>query len=68
MMLKAASDADAVLSDTEITMLLYAPTFAVVGVPDSRPVVVLKLAHVGRLSTRNVSVLPSASAALGWKL
>jgi hypothetical protein len=36
-----------------------------VGVPDSRPVVVLKLAHVGRFTMLKVSALPLASAAVG---
>jgi hypothetical protein len=38
------------------------------GVPCSRPVPVLNVAHVGRFAIANVSALPSASAAVGWKL
>src|SRR6185503_14799611 len=49
-------------------MLANEPTFAANGVPDRRPVVVLNDAQGGMLSMRKVSVLPSASAALGWKL
>ncbi|MEQ1579368.1 MAG: hypothetical protein ABL964_02160 [Steroidobacteraceae bacterium] len=42
-------------------------TAAVVGTPESRPVVVLKLAHVGLLAIEKPRVLPSASVAVGWK-
>jgi hypothetical protein len=38
------------------------------GVPDKRPVVVLKVAQTGLLATENVSVFPSASVALGWNV
>jgi hypothetical protein len=40
---------------------------AAVGVPLSRPVLLLKLAQAGRLLTANVSVRPSGSVAEGWK-
>ena len=39
---------------------------AAVGVPESRPVDVLKLAHDGRLRMENVRALPSGSFAVGW--
>src|SRR5204863_9374961 len=42
------------------------PTLGAVGVPCSRPVVVLKEAHVGRFVMLKVSVPPSASLAVGW--
>ncbi len=37
-----------------------------VGVPDSKPVAALNVAHEGRFTTLNVSELPSASLATGW--
>ena len=43
----AGSDVVRVPSLTLITMPDYAPTFALVGVPVSAPVAVLKLAHAG---------------------
>jgi hypothetical protein len=52
-------------SFTEIVTFADVPTFAVVGVPCSRPVVVLNAAQLGRLLTPNVSVLPSGSLAVG---
>src|SRR5687768_10421556 len=36
------------------------------GVPCSRPVVTLNVAHVGRLAIENVNELPSGSAAVAW--
>ena len=41
---------------------------ALLGVPDSLPVVALNVAQVGLFVMLNVSVLPSASAAFGWKV
>jgi hypothetical protein len=41
------------------------PTFADVGVPCNRPVVVLNVAQVGRFVMLKVSVPPSASLAVG---
>jgi hypothetical protein len=38
------------------------------GVPVRRPVDVLKLAQLGTLVAENLSALPSASDAEGWKL
>ena len=43
-------------SDTLITMLEYLPTFAVVGVPASCPVWVLKFAHAGLPEMENTRV------------
>jgi len=37
-------------------------------VPERRPVAVLKVAQAGLLAMAKVRVLPSASAAVGWKL
>ena len=66
-MLNAASVALAVPSLTLIVTLLYAPTLAAVGVPVTCPVLESNVAHGGRFATLNVSVLPSASVALGAK-
>jgi hypothetical protein len=52
--LKAGRAADAVPSLAEITIPLLVP--AVVGVPDSCPVLMLKLAHEGLFCTLNDSV------------
>ena len=52
-------------SDTAMTMPEYVPTPAAVGVPESRPVVVEKLAQLGLLCMLNASVLPSGSDAVG---
>ena len=41
---------------------------AVVGVPESRPLVESKLAHEGRFWMEKTSALPSGSLALGVKL
>ena len=46
----------------------YTPAAAVVGVPESRPVLPLKVAQVGLFWMVYVSVSPSASAPVGWKL
>jgi hypothetical protein len=53
---KGASDALAIPSLTLITMFAKLPIFAVVGVPESWPVVALKLAHTGLPEIENVSV------------
>jgi hypothetical protein len=50
-------------SDTVIAMFAYRP--AELGVPDKRPVDVLKFAHEGLFAIRNVSSWPSASDAFG---
>src|SRR3954447_4398268 len=56
----------AVPSLTEMTMLANVPV--AVGLPDSWPVLVLKVAHEGRFVIEKPSVLPSASLAVGVKL
>ena len=42
------------------------PAWVLLGVPDKRPVVALKVAQTGLLATTNDSVFPSGSEALGW--
>jgi hypothetical protein len=42
------------------------PTLAAVGVPESWPVLLLKVAHAGWPTIENVRVPPAASVALGW--
>lgn len=64
----AGSDAFVRPSLTLMTTFEYVPTFEVVGVPDSCPVVVLKVAQLGRFAIENVSASPSASVAVGRKL
>jgi hypothetical protein len=48
-----------------MTMLAYVFSSAVVGVPVSLPVVLLKLAHTGLFAIVKLSVLPSGSLADG---
>ena len=50
---------------TLIAMLLVVPTLLAVGVPCSRPVVVLNVAHDGRFVIENVNGSLSASLAVG---
>ena len=64
---KAGSDTDAVPSLTLIRMFAYVPTWADVGAPDRRPVLVLKDAQLGRFWMLNPNVLPSGSLAAGVK-
>ena len=64
-MLNAGSEALARPSLTLMTMLLNAPTFALVGVPLRRPVAVSKLAQLGRFWIVKPSVSLSASFAVG---
>jgi hypothetical protein len=64
----AGSDADNDPSLTEMTMLAYEPTLLLVGVPDSRPVEVLKVAQEGLFTMANASAWPSGSLADGVKL
>jgi hypothetical protein len=52
---------------TPITILLKVPTFELVGVPDSRPVLALNVAQLGRFVMLYVSGFPSRSVALGVK-
>ncbi len=65
---KAGSEALAEPSLTEITILEKVPTLAVVGVPESWPVAVLKLAHAGRSEIEKVSLSPLGPLAVGVKL
>ncbi len=60
------SDVVARPSVTLMTMPDVVPTFAVVGVPLSRPVVVLNVAQVGMPVMLNVNGSLSASLAVGW--
>jgi hypothetical protein len=62
---KTGNELVPVLSLTLITILECVA--AVVGVPLRRPVVVLKVAHVGRLVIENVNASPLTSLADGWK-
>jgi hypothetical protein len=64
----AGSETVDVPSLTVMRMLENVPSCEAVGVPERRPVVVLNVAHVGRFCTPKVSVLPSASEALGMKV
>ena len=64
---KAGSDTDTVPSLTLIRMFAYVPTWVDVGVPDKRPVLVLKVAQLGRFWTLNPNVSPSGSLAAGVK-
>ena len=52
---------------TMISMLLYAPTLPAVGVPDSFPVVPLKVAHEGFCTIENDSVRPPPPEVVGVK-
>jgi hypothetical protein len=52
-----------------MTTSAYLPTLAAVGVPESRPVLLLKLAQAGLLATANESVRPVlVSCVVGVKL
>lgn len=53
---------------TLITMFELVPTSAAVGVPDRRPVVVLKLAQAGLFAIPKATVSLSGSDAVGVKL
>ncbi len=50
---------------TEITMFGYVPTLAAEGVPDSCPVLLLKVAHEGWLVIAKTRVRPEVSVAEG---
>jgi hypothetical protein len=63
---KVARETFAVPSDTAIVMAEKVP--ADVGMPLSRPLVVLKVAQAGLLVMLNVSACPSGSDAVGVKL
>lgn len=60
--------AEVIPSLTLITMFEYMPTLAAAGVPESIPVLLLKVSHDGRLEMLNVSLSPSGSEAAGVKL
>ncbi len=62
------SDALVVPSLTLMVMFEYVPTSAAVGVPDSSPVALLKLAQLGAFLMLNVSLAPLGSVVLGVKL
>ena len=62
---KAASEAESVPSLALITIFENVPTLALVGVPERRPVELLKLAQDGGFFTENVRVLPCGSLAVG---
>jgi len=66
-MANAGSAALDVPSLTLIMMLEYVPTFAAAGVPLSWPVLVLKVAHAGRLEIAKVSVFALGSVVVGVK-
>jgi hypothetical protein len=61
----AGSEAVEVPSLTLILMFENVPVCALLGVPDNRPVVVLKAAQAGLFVMLKVSVLPSGSRAVG---
>ena len=65
---KAESEVVVIPSLTLIVILLVVPTSVLPGVPLIAPLVVLKLAQVGKLLTLKVRVSPSASLAVGVKL
>jgi hypothetical protein len=54
-------------SRTAITMLEYVPASPTAGAPESCPLLVLKVAQVGRLVTANTRVRPCESLAVGVK-
>jgi hypothetical protein len=61
----AAKLADRLPSDAVITMPELVPTCELLGVPLKRPVVLLKLAHVGLFAIENTSGSPFESCAVG---
>jgi hypothetical protein len=66
---KLGSTAEVSPSYTAMTTSAYLPTLAAVGVPESRPVLLLKLAQAGLLATANESVRPVlVSCVVGVKL
>jgi hypothetical protein len=52
-------------SPTRMAILVYVPLWAALGVPESVPVVVLNVAHVGQLEIAYVSGLPVTTLAVG---
>jgi hypothetical protein len=65
---KLGSEALLVPSLTEITMFEVVPALASCGVPESWPVLVLRLAQVGLPEIEKVSVLPLGFVVVGVKL
>jgi hypothetical protein len=61
----AASDAFVVPLVTLMMMFEAVPTLAATGVPESSPVVALKLAQPGLLAIEKLAVLPAATVAFG---
>ena len=66
--LKAGSVACFRPSLTVIVMLPYVPTFAADGVPESCPLLALKVAHAGMLRMLNCNARPRESLAPGVKV
>jgi len=52
---------------TLMTMLVYVPKFAALGVPVSAPLAALKLAQTGLPVMAKTSRRPLGSLAVGWK-
>ena len=67
-MLNAASEALAAPSAAVMTIFSVVPVSVIFGLPESRPVVVSKLAHDGGFWIENASLPPSESLAVGVKL
>ena len=64
----AGSEMGAAAPLTLITMLANAPAFAVVGVPESDPVAVLKVAQAGRLMIEKLRTAALGLVTIGVKL
>ncbi len=64
---KGCNEADEPPADAVMMMLANVPTFEVLGVPVSAPVLVLKVAQTGKFCTENVAV-PLLTVAVGVKL
>jgi hypothetical protein len=67
-MLKALRDTVVSPPVTLIRMLANVPTLAVVGVPESAPVLVLKVAHAGILTIEKLKLSPLGAVTTGVKL
>src|SRR5215470_14038352 len=65
-MANAGRDADCTPLLTLMTILPYAPAWAAVGVPESMPLVALKVAHAGRFWIEKVSAVPAGALVVGW--
>src|SRR3569833_1545317 len=65
-MVNAGSETLVVPSLTLMVIFAYVPRLVVPGVPESWPVLVLKVAQAGLLAIAKVNLLPSASEAAGW--